>query len=491
MRQTNLHHRISVILILLTAAAFPAAAQDQPQQPQQQQQDNNSAPPKPAAREILPLISNGQDQNDQSQDAMTPDTTPLTGAQSFTLGTPNVRHSYWLPGFSAQNTAQSGQSGSGSNGWVWSTYLLGTLSARVATKHSELRLNYSGGGSLTNSSTLGDSYYHGLSFSQTFNLNRWQLLFMDSFSYSPQSNFGFGGGSGISTPGVGGSLGATFPGLQNSYDSGQSLFSAYGPRVNNSFVTQVDYDLTPRSSLTMAGSYGLLHFINGNNLLGTNIDTRNAIGSLGYNYAITSRDTIGALYRFTEYQYVGTPETINVHTINAAYGKRITGRLEFQLFGGPDVTTFSVPIGGVSQHTSFSGSASLTYALERGQIALKYSHGVSGGSGAMIGSSRDAVDSQYSTRLFGRWGTNFGLGYARNGSVTGSTTAVSSALQSLFVSAGLNHELSHTMNFNLSYMFGYQNASQSACPSGGCGSNYTQHQIWMGFRWRARPMVIR
>lgn len=487
MQQTKLHHRISVILILLAAVSFPAGAQDQPQQ--QQQQQDNSAPPKPAAREVLPLNSNGQDQNDQSQDAMTPDTTPLTGAQSFTLGTPEVRHSYWLPGFSAQNTAQSGQSGS--NGWIWSSYLLATLSARVATRHSELRLNYSGGGSLTNSSTLPDSYYHGLSFSQTFNWNRWQLLFMDQLSYSPQSSFGFGGGSGISTPGVGGNLGASFPGLQNSYDSGQSLFSAYGPRINNSFVTQADYDLTPRSSLTMAGSYGLLHFLNGNNLLGTNIDTRDAIASLGYNYAITSRDTIGVLYRFSEYQYVGTSETINVHTINLAYGKKITGRLAFQVFGGPDVTTFAVPIGGASEHSSFSGSASLTYGLERGEVALKYSHGVSGGSGAMIGSSRDAVDSQFSTRLFGRWETNLGLGYARNGAISGSTGASSSALQSLFVSAGLNHQLSHTTSFTLSYMFGYQNASQSACPSGGCGSNFTQHQIWMGFRWRARPMVIR
>jgi len=483
MHQTPFHCRILPILILLAATALPAGAQEHTPQ--------ENAPPKPAAREILPIIVPGQDQNDQQpQDPVTPDTSALTGAENFTLGAPEMRHSYWVPGFSIQNSAQSSQNGA--NNWIWASYLLGTLSARLASRHSELALNYSGGGSVSNSSTLPNSYYHELSFSQTFTWNRWKLVFLDQFSYLPQSSFGFGGVSGISTPGVGGSLGAAFPGLQNNYSPGQNLFSANVLRVNNSVVTEVDYSFTPRSSITVSGSYGILDFLQGNNLLGNNINTNDEIASLGYNYDMTRRDTIGVLYRFTGYQYVGTPQRLKDHTISLAYGRKITGRLALQVFGGPDVTMFSVPIGGVSERNSFSGSASLTYGLPRGSVSIKYSHGVSGGSGVLVGSNLDRVDTQFSRWLAGRWDTNVAVGFARNGALSSSLTGTSTpALLSLFVSAGLNRQLGNTTSFSLSYMFGHQNSSQAVCPTGGCGSNYMQHQIWVGFRWRARPMVIR
>src|SRR5450755_41359 len=91
----------------------------------QEQQDENNKP-KPAAH--APLIDN-EDQNTTDPDALQPDTTPLTGAQSPGLGTAEFRHSYWVPGFTVANTAQSNPYGGGgtgnSSGWFDTTYLAG------------------------------------------------------------------------------------------------------------------------------------------------------------------------------------------------------------------------------------------------------------------------------------------------------------------------------------------------------------------------------
>src|ERR1700752_1949033 len=67
--------------------------------------------PKPAAR-VNPLLIEGlggQDSNGDpgSTSNLNPDTLPLTGVANPTLGTPGIRHSYWLPGFQYADTIRS------------------------------------------------------------------------------------------------------------------------------------------------------------------------------------------------------------------------------------------------------------------------------------------------------------------------------------------------------------------------------------------------
>lgn len=450
------------------------------------QQQPSDAPPIPAAKEPLPLMS-GPNQNDPEgqPSGMEADQSPITGAQQLTLGTPELGHSYWVPGFSYHSVFQSNVNQT--NDWVSASYFLGTSSLNLQTKRSKLGVNYSGGGSVSDSNTLPNSSYHQLSFSERLDLARWTVLFLDQFAYLPQSAFGFGGTSGISTPGIGGGLAAGFPGLQFNYAPGQSLFSAVGPQINNSFVTQIEYALTPRASLTTAGSYGLLSFTQSPGA----IDTRDVIGSLGYDYQLTKWDTLGMLYRFTAYQYLGASQRLEDHSVNFAYGRKLTGRLALQLTGGPEVTTYRQPIAGATQRVTGSGGATLRYGFERGSLSVNYTHGLSGGSGIMVGSDVDRVEARFSNRLGRRWDGNIGAGFARNGALPGASGADASPIHSLFVSGGISRNLGRTASFSVNYIFDYQNATQPVCPAGGCGTDYTQHQIWMGFQWRTLPFVIR
>jgi len=448
-----------------------------------QQQD---AAPKQAIY-AMPGLSDAP--NGAAQDVappdMNPDRTSLTGAQDFTVGTPGLRHSYWVPGLTLENSFQS--SYNGSQDWVSTSHFVGTASLNIFSSHSQFALNYSGGGSVTNSNSVPDGYYHNLNTSQSFTWKRWTLAFLDEFSYLPQSTFGFGGVSNLGSPGVGGVLGSIVPGLQTNYSLAQSLFSSTDPRFNNSAVVQTEYALTARSSLTTTASYGILRFTQGNS-----IETNDEIFSLGYNYQVTKNDTIGAVYRFTNYRFLGDPQALNDHVANLAYGRKITGRLALQLFGGPEINTFRHPIGTETERVSFSAGGLVTYAFRQGGLSITYNHGLSAGSGVLIGSVRDEVGSRFSFPISRRWNGSTGLGYALNKSISGSVSPVGSqSLHSLYASGGLNYALSRNVKVNVNYTFDYQDSTQLTCPAGGCGTNYMQHQIWVGFDWHTRPFVLR
>ena len=122
---------------------------------------------------------------------------------------PNLQHSYWVPGFQYANTIQSnGYNQPNSSGWFATNYLIANVSLLQAWSRSQLAVNYSGGGYFSTNSTQGNGNYQQLGLSQTFQSNRWLVQILDQFSYLPQTQFGFGGGTNLGVPGIAGSLGA-------------------------------------------------------------------------------------------------------------------------------------------------------------------------------------------------------------------------------------------------------------------------------------------
>ena len=107
------------LILALAFGSINARAQDEPQEP-------SDTKPKPAARSLPPIdAGNTQDEN---PNALQPDTTPLTGVQNATLGSPEVRHSYWVPGVQYAGTIQSnGYGTANSSGWIMSNYLIGNV----------------------------------------------------------------------------------------------------------------------------------------------------------------------------------------------------------------------------------------------------------------------------------------------------------------------------------------------------------------------------
>ena len=451
-------------------------------------QQESGAKPKPAAREYPPLLDTGANQDsDQGPQTMQPDNKPLSGVQNPTLGTPEMRHSYWVPGIEYSNTARSNSLNPAANSaWNTTSFVTGDVSLLGAWSHSLLSMNYSGGGYFSTDPIQGNGQNHQLAAAYEIDQRRWQMLFVDQFSYLPQSSFGFGGTSALAVPGIMGTLAVPLPGLQSTYVPSQTILTTNGPRYSNASAVQLTYALSSRGSITLAGVYGILRFVDSGN-----VNSDNEILNAGYNYAITRKDTVGLGYIFSAYRYPGAPQAIGDHVAQFIYGRKITGKLALKLAGGPEVTTFRVAIGGSTQKIAGSGNASLTYAFARSSVALSYAHGVSGGSGVFTGSIIDQTNATWSRHLTRVWNGSINFGYAKNRQVLSLNAVTSPSYGTWFAGAGLSRPLGRTANFSLAYQAQIQNSNVAICSNPACGTNYTVNQIFVTFQWHPRPLVLR
>lgn len=458
-------------------------------------QENPDEKPKPAARVLMPLPDLGGDQQDDSDNNQTvqPDRGPVGGVQSPTLGTSELRHSYWVPGIQYANTAQSNNFNNVNNtgatansGWTTTNYASGNFSLLEAWNHGLFGTNYSGGGFFSTDPTQGNGQFHQLSSAFEYDQRRWQLLVMEQFSYLPQSSFGFGGTTGLSVPGISGALSVTMPGLQEVFAPGQAIYTATGPRYSNDSAVQLSYSVSRRGTFTAAAVYGFLRFSNPGN---TNNDME--ILNAAYSYALTRKDYIGAIYRFTAFHFPGNPEAIGDHVAQFMYARRLTGRLALNLAGGPEITNFRFPVNGIGRTISGSGIVSLDYGFRVSSVRLIYSHGVGSGGGFLSGSNNDLASVNFNRPLGHTWRSSITFGYSRNSQLVTIQSLSSPSFNAYQVGAGLTRPLGGNTYLSIGYQAQIQASNGLVCTAPSCQNNQTTHQIQMSFQWHAPPQVLR
>jgi len=446
-------------------------------------QQEGSEKPKPAAHQYSPFLDSADNQQDtgQAMQSVEPDKRPLSGLQNPTIGTQEMHHSYWVPGIQYSNTVRSNSlDAAKSSSWNTTNFVSTDVSLLQTWSNSTLSANYSGGGYFSTAGGQGNGQYQQLTASYEIDRQRWQVLFMEEFSYLPESSFGFGGSSALATPGIAGSLSVPVPGLQTAYLPGQTIFTAIGPRYSNSSAVQLSYRVSARGSWTLGAVYGLLRFVNRGN-----VNSDNEMLNAGYDYAVSSKDTIGLMYQFRAYRYPGNPQALGDHGVQLEYGRKVTGRMALKLTGGPEITTLRIPIGSMTERISGSGSASLTYAFGRSDnVNLHYMHGVSGGSGVFDGASSDQVGVTLSKQLTRVWNSNTTFGYARNRQILSGSG--SPTYDTWLAGAGLSRSLGRMAYLSLGYQAQIQSTSAVAL-----GANYTTQQVFLSFQWHTRPLVIR
>jgi hypothetical protein len=453
-------------LALASLGTLRTCAQEEPE-------PGPNAPPKPAGYS-LPALGIGQGEGE-----LQPDYSPLTGFQNTTLGRPEIRHSYWVPGLQFSSNIFSS---AGSN-WIADNYFIGNLSLVEAWNRALLAVNYSGGGFVSTDSQQGSGFYQQLALAQNYQSERWLLQFVDQFSYIPQSAFGYGGGTNLGIPGIGGSLGTTIPGLGGNYIPNQSIYGV-GPSYNNTAGLQATYALSHRGSITVAGSYGILSFTQPGN-----IDSHTTVGSVGYNYALSANNTIGLVYRFSSYQFPGSPQAYGDNVISFAYGRKVTGHLALRIFIGPEITNYRIPVGNTSQNISLAATANVTYAYRQGAFGVNYIHGFSSGSGVLVGSYLDEVSAQASRRLTRQWTGNLIFGYSHNGPVGGTAATGNPAYDNWFLGGGVSRPIGKNFNVAVAYTANIGSYG-SGCSGTGCSNSSTYNTITVNFQWHTRPFVL-
>ena len=79
-----------------------------------------------------------------------------------------------------------------------------------------------------------------------------------------------------------------------------SILTGQGDRLSDAILGEVDYRLSRRSTLTVGGSYGLLHF-----LTSGYIDSQNEAGQIGYGYQLDRKDTLGFVFYGDHFSFNG------------------------------------------------------------------------------------------------------------------------------------------------------------------------------------------
>lgn len=458
--------------------------------------NSQTTQPVPALRSLLTSVTDSGNTEDPNADPQTlaPDRRALAGAQDLSLGAPALSRSSWQPLLNLISTldtnALTTNNAGGKTTW---TSLYGGIDLRRVSPRSDLTLNCLTGGLISSDGNASNSLTQQLAFGEKLSWRRSTISFFDQLSYLPETAFGFGVPSGLSLPGGQGLS------LQPVLTPNQSILTTRGPRISNSFLVEVDTLLTPRSSLTFVGSYSLLRFLHNGFL-----NFGNAVFQAGYNYQITRKDTIALLYRFTAFRYDNFDQSIDSHIVQVSYGRRVTGRLAFQVAAGPVVGLLRTPIststgtsGGSTTTTSSSTQpywtldTSMTYQRQRTQFGLAYDHSLSGGAGVLAGAVNDQVSGSINSQLSRSLNGGFVLGYARNQGLN--VTAPTPSNQSYnywFSGVNFGHRWGHSTNLFLSYQVQFQDSNTGFCVGTTCGKSFLRHTVSLGIDWRSRPVPI-
>ena len=466
----------------------PSPSAPIPAQGSTTQGPNTGKPPAGVARGVSG--PNNGEPYDPAQS--TADTNTLAGAQQFGLGSLERPHNIFDPSLSASELGVTTSDSSGKLQLTSETIVGGSLNFNRYWNRYHFTAIYSGGESFFRGQNIGgtpDSPFHDLTLMQEIDWARWHILLRDDFVASPGAAFT---GTGMGGPGLISQISSTIEASLNSvgqgFIPGETIQNGNAMRYRNATLGQVEYFFNRKSSVTVAGSYGLLDFP-GTGYINSHMTTAQA----GYEFAFDPNNSIGILgaYSRINYSEAAVSATSTTSYLAAlAYGWKITGRLALQVFGGPDITTFSVPIGTTTREVSGSGGASLSYAISRGSLGLSYNHGVTAGSGVYAGSETDQVTGSIGRNLTRVWSAHANIGFAKNRSIVGS--AAQNSFDSVTVSGGVNRSFGPNTNFSLAYTANLQTSGAPAgCTGANCSSAYTQHQITMNFQWHARPLVLR
>jgi hypothetical protein len=467
--------RILVFLVLMLARAW-AQEENTPQAV-----PNDQGPDRPAEPAF--------------QEGPTADNLPLSAVDEFSLVPSVIKRSLLSPGLEISQGVDSNPTDEpGTSSLRGVTRALGSLNLQKQWRRQGLDLAYLGAGTFSSNHKIGAGQQHMFSAVHRIVWRSGQLALRDSFSYLSEGSFGNGafGGSGsligvggIGT-GLGGVLGGTIPGLP-----GSVLFGAlrHEPRITDVAMIDVNQSVTSRSSFTLSGSYGLVHFIADAPI---SINSSQVTSEAGYNYKLSRTDQIGVTYAFERFRYPApTNTTVSAHVANVLYGHRISERMDFKISGGPQATRIDSPLG-PRWRIAVSGRVSLHYRFSRTNLALEYLRRNTNGSGLVAGAVSDVVTCSVQQPLGRKWSAAIDTGYSRNRGISAVSTATNSQSYSYwYAGAGLHRRIGRYFGVITSYQFNQQILGRSLCGTDSVCTGTTRRQsAFVGLDWHPGPVLL-
>ncbi len=499
----KLRDYISVCLLLVLMGVSATAQDNSGQQPP----DSGT----PSSSSTGPAPAFGQSGPPPQQNVDNP---PISGLDLPNLDPNASSRSFLVPGIHVSQSVDTNigsQVGAGAVQGV--SRALGSLALQKLWSRYDVGLEYVGGAAYYNSQHLGLTQFHSFNGDQRYLWRTGQLAVRDSFSYLPEGAFGFGayGGSGAlsGVGGLGGGGGITGVGTGGGGGllggGGQLASLGQSPRISNTTIADITQSVSPRTSFTLAGSFGLVHFTNGSNTTVVNgqkvtfFNSQQAGGQAGYNYQINRSDQVGLLYSYQSFHFpTSVSGNFRTHVFHVLYGHRISGRMDLVLGGGPQITQITNPIpnmtGSITTSTiSASGRAMLRYRFTQTGVTLSYDRYNSNGSGFYGGAKTNLVRLS-ANRPFGRlWSATGDIGYTTNSRILPATTGTvgGQSFNYVYVGGSLHRRFGREFSGFVSYQFnnlGFDSTFCGGAPS--CNRTSRRQVALIGFDWTPHPIRL-
>jgi len=421
-----------------------------------------------------PIGSTGQgDAQSDTSGQVQPDTHALAGGQFFGLGSLRRLRNLFDP---ALQVSESGETGILPGKTLSVSRVGGSLGIEQHQKHSDLTLTYNGAESF-----YQPSYYNGIhtlpyqdaAISQNFYAGRWILRLRDDVLYSWGPGFGSLFAAGPAQAGENSLL----EGIQPSLAAVGTIQTALARQLSNTTLGEIDYAHSRRTTLTLLVSYGIVNFLDPGY-----INSQNLVGRVGYNYALSAKNSFALSYEHNRIIFIGSAGQLQTDLAQMEFGRKVTGRLAFQLAAGPQLIHYYYFATAKRQQLSWSATGSLTYQWRRSGYSLSYFRGVTAGSGVLFGSSIQTVTATARHDFTKTWSASMHGGYALNKSLA-SATLLAYRFDDWFAGANLSRPIGRQFRLELSYGFQQQTTGNGLCPVLSCGLAHPFSEYGVTLGW--------
>jgi hypothetical protein len=502
---------ILTLALSLFAASMAAAQDDQNQQP--------APSPVPAFGQDNPVPSVSENP-------------PISAIDQPGLEPHAAPESFLLPGLHFSQSVDSnvgdtvGQSSLGSV-----TRGMGSLTLQRLWKNYDVAMDYIGGVAYNNDTGVGLEQLQQFDLDNRINWKRGQLAIRDSFSYLPEGAFGFGayGGEGAYNEGLGslgaGMLGAgAFGGETSAFGGGSDISVGQVPRLTNLGLADIVEELTPKSSVTFAAGYGLVHFYGDLNSVGGTDENISFIGSsefttqAAYDRVLNPKDQVALVYGYQAFNFSTVDAAFHSNIVQLMYGHRISGRMDFTIGVGPQFTHIDenavvcddpfvssnncIADGGAffvlpqaSNHIGVAGRVSLRYKFPKTSFSVSFQRFNTSGSGIFAGTESNIAHLDARRPLNRIWDVFGDVGYSRNSRLQlAGTTVDANVFTSTYAGVGLHRQFGRSLRGFVSYQFN-DLSFDTACPfgsssTGGCSNRAQRHVGSIGVDWTPRPIRL-
>jgi hypothetical protein len=450
-------------------------------------QANSGEPPADSDVQVpTPQADSGPESTPMAVDAP-----PISGLDQRSIKAPLLSsRSYLVARISGSQGAESNPSYiSGESSQVSSvTSLTGALSLLKSQRRFGTAIDYLASDTVY-SSYAGLSHYNQpfqqLDADERIRWSRAQLTFRDALSYSSEANFGTPSFVGPASTGVGAGLP---PNTGVSDFFGASQFGEVGQAgyFSNTSVVDLAQTWTPRSSAYLAGAYSFTNYLANNEGL---FNVRQVSAQAGYNYQLSRRDGIGAVYGYQTFEFPGSNAGNEVtNSVQLTYQHRVSGRMDLLLGVGPELTNLSDGISREHQITA-TVQASLGYRWKKSNLNLSYNRLMTAGSGYFAGGISNIAIFSVNRNIFRSWGTTVSGGYTKVSGIGLTSAEISgSSYQYWFAGAVVTRRLGRSLSAFASYQF---NDEIFGCGgSTSCTPAVYPQVVLVGFSWSIRPVRL-